>query len=218
MQLHNPKDQTPIATSAAEMDEQTIAVFTGCGSRYANNKLERLAIATDFARALGADPTFAQYEAARIAFVDGYCRANPDNTGNAADQEFSRFAAMLKDLFGLEKPKSTSAAAEKKAAERKAATEKLLADNAHKDIQQVSAELELAYQRLAKNPTDPKAKKAAAGLTKVLKAKQSEENREHGEQLKALRAQVIEAARKCTDLDILDAALATFEAAEINEE
>lgn len=217
MQLHNLKNQTPIANSLAEMDEQTIEIFRNCGARYASNKMERIAIATDFARALGENPTFAQYETARIAFVDGYCRANPENTGNAADQDFSRFAVLLRDLFGLEKPKSTSLAAEKKAAERKAATEKLLADNAHKDIQQVSAELELAYQRLAKNPTDPKAKKAAAGLTKVLKAKQSEENREHGEALKALRAQVIEAARKCTDLDILDAALATFEAAEINE-
>ena len=203
MQLHNPKDQTVVAQTVAEMDEQTIAVLTGCGTRYANNKLERLAIATDYARALGTDPTFAQYEAARIAFVDGYCRANPDNTGNAADQEFSRFAAMLKELFGLEKPKSTSAAAEKKAAERKAATDKLLAENADKDIETVSAELEMAYQRLAKNPTDPKAKKTAANLTKVLKAKQSEENREHGETLKALRAHVIAFVRTCTDINTL---------------
>ena len=217
MQLHNPKDQTVIAQSIADMDEQQLATLTECGSRYANNKLERLAIAQDYARALGANPTFAQYEAARIAFVDGYCRANPENTGNAADAEFSRFAGMLKDLFGLEKPKSTSAAAEKKAAERKAATEKLLADNADKDIEQIGAELELAYQKLAKNPSDAKAKKTAASLTKVLKAKQTEENKEHGEQLKTLRAQVIEAARKCTDIDTLDSALAIFEAEEVNE-
>jgi len=217
MQLHNPKDQSVIAQSIADMDEQQLATLTECGSRYANNKLERLAIAQDYARALGTDPTFAQYETARIAFVDGYCRANPENTGNAADAEFSRFAGMLKDLFGLEKPKSTSAAAEKKAAERKAATEKLLADNAHKDIEQIGAELELAYQKLAKNPTDATAKKKAANLTKVLKAKTSEENKEHGEQLKTLRAQVIEAARKCTDLETLDTALAIFEAGEVNE-
>jgi uncharacterized protein (DUF2267 family) len=211
MQLHHTKQQTPIAQTIAEMDEQTVAVFSGCGSRFASNKAERIAIATDYARQLGDNPTFAEWEAARIAFVDGYSRANPDNTGNAADAEFSRFARLLDELFGMKKPKSTSEAAEKKAAERKAANDKLLAEHADSSAEDISDQLRAAYETLAKKPTDSAAKKTTKNLEKVLKAKMSEENKEHGETLKTLRAQVIEAVRKCTSTETLEAIIDTLE-------
>ena len=50
-------------------------------------------------------------------------------------------------------------------------------------------------------------KKELKELETVVKAKTSEENKAHGEELKALRAQVREAASKCIDLEQLEAAL-----------
>ena len=41
----------------------------------------------------------------------------------------------------------------------------------------------------------------------MIKVKSSEENKAHGEALKAKRAEVREAVGKCTDIDQLDAAL-----------
>ena len=63
------------------------------------------------------------------------------------------------------------------------------------------------YTQLAKNPTNKDLKKAQKEVETVLKAKTSEENKAHGEQLKELRSQVREAAAKCTDLEQLEAAL-----------
>ena len=69
------------------------------------------------------------------------------------------------------------------------------------------AQLEKVYTQLAKNPTNKDLKKAQKEVETVLKAKTSEENKAHGEELKALRAQVREAASKCIDLEQLEAAL-----------
>ena len=70
---------------------------------------------------------------------------------------------------------------------------------------EVQAMIKQALEAAAKG--SEAAEKLAADLKKVLKVKQSEENKAHGEQLKALRAQVREAASKCIDLEQLAAAL-----------
>jgi DNA anti-recombination protein RmuC len=137
----------------------------------------------------------------------GYIHDNADNTGNAADAAWGRFAKTLDELFGLSKPKSTSAAAEKKAAERAAATEKLLEKHKDATAHDLRSQLEKVYLAMAKNPTNKDLNKAAKEINTVLKAKTSEENKAHGEQLKAMRQQVREAASKCTDLEQLEAAL-----------
>ena len=76
------------------------------------------------------------------------------------------------------------------------------ADTSAADLQ---AQRRAALEAAAKG--SEAAEKLAADLKKVLKVKQSEENKAHGEQLKVMRQQVTEAARKCTDLDKLTAAL-----------
>jgi hypothetical protein len=178
-----------------------------CGFLFARNQLANIENAQTYAAMLGTDPTFDQWEAGRIQWVSGCVEANPANTGNAADKAWNRFAGLLDELFGLVKPKAVSAAATKKAAEREAKQKEVLAKHGDLTPTMIRAQMEAAYQTLAKNPTSKEAKKQVKELEQVLKVKQSAENKEHGEELKTLRAAVKTEAGKCTDLDILQQVL-----------
>lgn len=186
-----------------------------CGFQYARNQLAVFENGRDYASMLGTDPTFDQWEAGRLQWVSGYVEANPANTGNAADKAWNRFAGLLDEFFGLVKPKATSAAAEKKRIEREKKQQELLAKHGDLTPTMIRAQMEAAYQTLAKNPTNKEAAKQVKELDKVLKVKQSAENKQHGEELKALRTEVKEAVGKCTDIGLLESVLAALtEAAE----
>lgn len=185
------------------------------GGRYARSKLETLAIAQDAARTLGTEPTFDRWEAYRVQWVDGHTHANPDLTGNAHDAAWSEFAKLLGTLYGLEKPKSVSAAAVKKAAEREKAAEALLAKYQDTPAIELRDQLAKTYEAMARNPENKDLKKKQKELDKVLKLKTSEENKAHGEELRRLRAEVREAVGKCTDIEKLEACLEVLEADEL---
>jgi hypothetical protein len=176
-----------------------------CGKRFAKNKQERIEIATDYSRMLGTDPTYDQWEAGRIKWIAGHAEENPQLTGNAHDAAWGDFAALLGALFGLTKPKSTSPAAEKKAGERAKKIEALLEKYEGKKAWDLRHDLGETFKVLAKNPENKDAKKLNKELETVLKHVTSEENKAHGEQLKALRAEVKEKAQKCTDIEKLEA-------------
>lgn len=177
------------------------------GGSFSRNRAEMLGIATNAAKTLGADPSFDQWTEYAAQWKDGYLHDNPENTANAADAAWGRFAKTLDELFGLTKPKSTSKAAEKKASEREAKTAALLEKHKDATAHDLRSQLEKVYTALAKNPTNKDLKKTQKEVETVLKAKTSEENKAHGEELKALRSQVREAASKCIDLEQLEAAL-----------
>lgn len=200
-------NQTPVAAAihALSFDKRNAAYEQG--QRSSRNKLEAVEIATAAAQTLGEKPSFDEWTEYADEWKAGYIHDNPDNTGNAADAAWARFTKTLDELFGLVKPKSTSAAAEKKAAERAAKTEKLLEKHKDTSAHDLRSQLEKVYRALATNPTDPRLAKQQQELNKVIKAKTSEENKAHGEALRALRSQVKEAAGKCTDMEKLEAAL-----------
>lgn len=177
------------------------------GGSFSRNRAEMLGIATNAAKTLGANPSFDQWTEYSVQWKDGYIHDNPENTANAADAAWGRFAKTLDELFGLTKPKSTSKAAEKKASEREAKTAALLEKHKDATAHDLRSQLEKVYTALAKNPTNKDLKKTQKEVETVLKAKTSEENKAHGEELKALRSQVREAASKCIDLEQLTAAL-----------
>ena len=104
------------AVSALTNDQRLIA--RDAGFQFAKNQLANIETASTYAAMLGTDPTLDSWEAARIDWVSGYVDANPNNTGNAADKAWQRFADLLDNLFGMVKPKSANPAAEKKRAER----------------------------------------------------------------------------------------------------
>ena len=177
------------------------------GARFAKSKLETLGIAQDAARTLGTDPSFDRWEAYRIQWVDGHAHQNPDLTGNAHDSAWAEFARLLGALYGLEKPKSVSVSAVKKATEREKQNETLLAKYADTPAIEVRDNLAKTYEAMAKTPENKELKKKQKELDKVLKLKTSEENKEHGDTLKTLRAQVRERASKCIDIEKLEAIL-----------
>ena len=204
-----------IAEQVSALTAEQSLTAKDCGFQFARNQLANLETAKEYASMIGTDPTFDQWEAGRLQWVSGYVEANPQNTGNAADKAWDRFAGLLNELFGLIKPKATSAAAEKKRIEREKKQQELLEKHGDLTPTMIRAQMEAAYQTLAKNPTNKEAIKQVKELDKVLKVKQSAENKQHGEELKALRTEVREAVGKCTNLGLLESVLAALtEAAE----
>lgn len=202
----NQQTKTPVAealTHALDFDRRNAAYEHG--ALWAENQRNGYELASNAAKTLGANPTFEEWSEYAIQWKDGYVHQNPDNTANAADQQWARFTKTLSEFFGLDKPKSKSVHAEKKAAERSKKTEALLSKYQDQTAQQLQDMRRAALEAAAKG--SEAAEKIAADLKKVLKVKQSDENKAHGEQLKALREQVTQAAKKCTDLDKLTAAL-----------
>ena len=190
---------------ALSFDQETTAA--DCGKRFAKNKQERIEIATNYSRMLGTDPTFDQWEAGRIKFIAGHVEEYPDLTGNAHDKAWDSFAELLEALHGLTKPKSTNPVSVKKAEERAQANEKLLAKYEDIKVYEIKDQLAKSYEALAKNPENKDNKKKNKELDQILKLRTTEENKAHGEALKALRTEAKELAGKCTDVEKLEAVI-----------
>ena len=161
-------EKSIIADSVSAITSDQALTAKDCGFRFARNQLDNLENAKEFATMLGTDPTFDQWEASRLQWVAGYVEANPENTGNAADKAWHRFTGLLDDLFGLTKPTSSNPAAEKKRAEREKKNAELLAKHGDMTPTMIRAQMEAAYQTLAKNPTNKEAIKQDKELDKVL--------------------------------------------------
>ena len=200
-------DKTIVAEQISALSADQALTAKDCGFQFARNQLANLENAQSYAGMIGTDPTFDQWEAGRVQWVAGYVEANPDHTGNAADKAWNRFAGLLDELFGLVKPKAASAAAEKKRIEREAKQKELLAKHGDMTPTMIKAQMEAAYQTLAKNPTNKEAQKQVKELDKVLKVKQSAENKELGEELRTARAAVKAEAGRSISIEALDAAL-----------
>jgi hypothetical protein len=196
------------------------------GGGFARNRAELMEIATASAQTLGTNPTFDQWNEYSTQWKDGYVHNNPDNTANSADTAWARFTKTLDEFFGLTKPKSTSKVAEKKATEREAKKTALLEKHADTSAHTLKDQIASNYEKIAKAIAQNKPakeerqvegevghylvvdlKKELKELETVLKAKTSEDNKAHGEELKAKRAEVRDAVGKCTDLEQLQAAL-----------
>ena len=200
-------EQTTVAGAikALSFDRETQAYEQG--SRFARNKLERIQVVNAAANTLGADPTYEEWEAYRIQWVDGHAHQNPDLTANASDKAWKEFAKLLDELYGMTKPKSTGAAAVKKSEQREKAQEALLEKYEDQSAWELRDQLAKNYKKLADKPDDKELKKVQKELEKVIKAKTSEENKALGEELKSARAEVKELVSKCTDIEKLQAIL-----------
>ena len=207
-------EKTTIAESVSALTNDQRLIARDAGFQFAKNQLANIETASTYAAMLGTDPSLDTWEAARIDWVSGYVDANPNNTGNAADKAWQRFADLLDNLFGMVKPKSTNPAAEKKRAEREKKAADLLAKYQDQTVSDLRATIEHAYQVLSQNPTHKESLKQVKELDKVLKAKQSAANKQHGEELKELRNDVIDSVRKCTDMEALSAVLDILNSAE----
>lgn len=203
--------QEQAASNVAQvLSEQQMSEAQICGSRFARNKMDRILIAQDMAASMGTEPTYEQWEQHRKWFLDGYTAENPSNTSAAAESAWSEFAALLDGMFGLTKPKSSSAAATKKATERSQKREELLNAYADKSADDVQQQLAAAYQTAAADPANKVAQKAIKNLATVLKAKTADETKQQREAVAALKKQIREKLADCEDIDALESALAAL--------
>jgi hypothetical protein len=206
------------AVHALSFDQRTDAYDHG--GRASRNRAEMLEIASACAKTLGTNPTYEQWMEYATQWKDGWVHDNAENTAQASDTAWGRFAKTLDELFGLTKPKSTSASAEKKASERADKTAKIMEKHADTPAHTLREQIASNYEKIAKAIAQGKPakeqredgevvdlKKELKELETVIKAKTSEENKAHGEELKALRTQVREKASKCTDVEKLEAVL-----------
>lgn len=213
-------NQTPVAQAVHALTHTNRENAYEQGARFARNRAELMAIATDSAETLGTNPTYQEWQEYAIQWKDGYMHNNPDNKANSADGAWSRFTKTLDEFFGLTKPSSDNKVAKKKATEREAKKELLLAKHAETPAHTIKDQIASNYEKIAKaiaqgktakevRPTGETVdlKKELKELETVLKAKTSEENKAHGEELKAKRAEAREAVAKCTDIEKLEAVI-----------
>ena len=205
----NAPQKNTIATAIDALTAEQHAAARQAGAAWARKDNLAVETLTNYARMLGEKVTRLQFETAQADWKEGWIGANPGKTSAAVDKAWQRFKNDLEDMFEIEiiKPASDNPLSEKRKAEREQKKADLLAAHQNSSPDQVRQQIEAKYAALAKNPTSKDLKKAVKDLETVLREKTSEENKAHGEELRAARSQVREAANKCLDLDTLAAAL-----------
>jgi hypothetical protein len=216
---------TPVAQAVHALTHANRENAYEQGARFARNRAELMAIATDSAETLGTNPTYQEWQEYATQWKDGYMHNNPDNKANSADGAWSRFTKTLDEFFGLTKPSSDNKVAKKKATEREEKKTKLLEKHADTSAHTLQEQVAKNYEKIAKAVAQGKPakeqrtdettglslavdlKKEVKELEAVIKAKTSEENKAHGEELKAKRTEAREAVAKCTDIEKLEAVI-----------
>lgn len=205
----NQPVKTTVATAIDALTPEQHSAAQKAGSAWAKKDKLAIEILEDYSRILGVKCTRLQFETAMLDWKQGWVNENPGKTSAAVDKAWQRFKDQLEDMFEIEitKPASDNPLSQQRAAERAQKKEALLKQHEAASPDQVRQQIEAKYAALAKNPTSKDLKKAVKDLETVLKEKTSEENKAHGEQLKALRSQVKEAAGKCIEIEMLEAVL-----------
>lgn len=192
------------ATIASQIVEPTIQAAADAGSMFARSEIGASESLESYARVLGTEPTYEHWNQCRVSWVNGYVATKPQAKGNSADQAFKRFKGRLADMFGIEVPKATSEAAEKKAAERAKKAAELEQRFSNVSDADLTTMLQRAYEDAAKNPT-----KKSAVLGELQRAvKQRIKTTEIGNRsaLKATRERLFKLARECLDPIRIEAA------------
>lgn len=176
------------------------------GEMFARSEIDAVESMEVFARAVGTEPTYDDWMAARTSFVNGYVAIKPQAKGDAADQAFKRFKDRLVDRFGIVVPRATNEAAVKKAAERAAKEAALVAKYADATPTALQSQLEATYQTLAKNPTSKVANAQAREIAKVLRIKTRDSDKAERDEVKAWKDSIRDALKTCDDVAKLEAA------------
>ena len=151
--------------------------------------MEKSAMA--LAKIMGTDPTYAEWEAKRKAFVAGYLVRCKNANEESAERSFQRVAKRMEKETGLVKPKAVSASAKSMSAKREKEKAELeaLPDS-------VLREQMAAYSA---NAEFDKAQKMQAEL----KRRAKEQNKGLEAEIKALRESVIKQVKITTDRALL---------------
>lgn len=187
--------------------EQDTAALVGAAAGVAEqDQTEEKAVET-YVRVLGKAPTLMMYTAAQALFQQGYHAVAPDLSVDALAKRTSRFFSEVLKAGNITKPKAETVTATKKAAQREEQKKAMLADPT--PLAEISNKIKAAYAALANDTAaDPAAtRKELKALEKLKSIKTNAAQAETKDKAKEIRDSLIAAARACTDIDKLSAAL-----------
>jgi hypothetical protein len=143
------------------------------------------------AELLGTAPTYACWEATRLAWVRKYLNRKPNANEDSADRAWSRLAKRMEKETGLTKPAKPSAEAQRKASKR---------DEEKKALQGlVDSQLE---QMLAAYKADDEFAKASK-IKAEMKRRSDEANKDMIDTAKEMRADIVKRIKLVTDTRLL---------------
>lgn len=193
-----------MSTVANPVVRTTITGADQSGRMFAKSEIDANEALEVYARTLGVEPTFEHWSNCRVDWVNAYVSVKPQAKGNSADKAFARFKARLNESFGIEAPKATSEAAEKKAAERAKKAAELEARFSGYSDTDLKGMLQKAYEDQAKNPMK---KSALLGeLERAVKQRIKASESENRDALKTIRTRLFNLAKACTDPIRIEAA------------
>jgi hypothetical protein len=144
------------------------------------------------AELLGIKPSFAEWEATRLAWLRKYMGRKPNANEESADRAWQRLAKRMEKECGLTKPAKPSAEAQRKAGKREEEKQELMS--------LVDSELE---HRLAAYKADDAFAKASK-VKAEMKRRDEDRNKNQLEYAKALRADITKRVKVVTDVALLE--------------
>ena len=187
-----PKAEFVLSFEMADMIDQVVDRVLASEDAAFEADLGMEKSAMMMAQVMGTEPTYAEWEAKRLAYVRKYMSRKPNANQDSADRAWSRLAKRMEKECGLTKPAKPSAEAQRKASKR---------DEEKKVLESmVDSQLE---QLLAAYKAEDEFTKA--GKVKAeLKRRSDEANKGQIEYAKELRADIAKRVKVVTDVALLE--------------
>ena len=143
------------------------------------------------AQVMGTNPSFAEWEAKRSAWVRKYMSRKPNANQESADRAWSRLAKRMEKECGLTKPAKGSAESQRKASKR----------DEEKKVLESMVDSQLEQLLAAYKAEDEFAK--AGKIKAELKRRSDEANKDMIETAKEMRADIVKRIKLVTDTRLL---------------
>jgi hypothetical protein len=144
------------------------------------------------AELFGTAPTYAKWEAIRLAWLRKYMNRKPNANEESADRAWQRLAKRVEKEVGLTKPAKPSAEAQRKAGKREEEKKELMS--------MVDSQLESLLAAYKADDEFAKASKVKAEL----KRRDEDRNKGQLEYAKELRADIAKRVKVVTDVTLLE--------------
>jgi hypothetical protein len=187
-----PKAEFVMSFEMADMIDQVVSRVLEAEDDAFKADLGMEKSAMMMAEVMGTNPTYAEWEAKRLAYVRKYMSRKPNANQESADRAWSRLAKRMENEVGLTKPAKPSGDAKRKADKR---------DEEKKVLESmVDSQLE---QLLAAYKAEDEFKKADK-VKAELKRRSDDANKDLIEQAKVLRADIAKRIKIVTDVALLE--------------
>jgi len=179
--MQNSKVVIKTAEMLAQFDEQESALIISSTIAFAEGEDSAEEAIATFSRIIGMNPSFARYEMGRIIFVETL-----EGQGLSQDAVYQRSLRFFRKL-GIDKPKSDSPEAIRKAKER----EEAKAKKRDAFVALSNEELQAKVKSLLASPTLANLK-SSQNIAKELETRQKEVSKESETEFKELQKEVLD--------------------------